>query len=310
MDFFLRQWRQYGRPFTWLRLTDKQASKLLNNNAEKLIDPDLRRKYNLDVVTNGCNVYEVMERDAKGKIKEKKLMARVLALSTFYADKGNGFFDKDFLNDPSMYYNCALDEFQREKGEKNTFDITYSFVNQLENLYRNTKSRIRVILIGNTLEEAADLLTLFNFIPESFGRYYLKKKRCVIDYIEPTEAYKNMRRGSIADILMPDASTFTNEVKSDNTLICKERLIKPQCVIKFTKDRSRWYTIWNGNIITEYNGEKISNIVSMRPYIDDAFQLDRRATVMLQFDQRNYRYRNLITFKKFQHELELLRPSK
>ena len=57
-------------------------------------------------------------------------MAHVYAISTFYNDKGS-IFDKDFLNDPNMRYNIAIDEFQREEGEKNTFDITYSLVNQL-----------------------------------------------------------------------------------------------------------------------------------------------------------------------------------
>mgnify|MGYP003337336433 CR=1 FL=1 len=68
------------------------------NNAEKLIDPDLRRKYKLDLVTNGDTVYQVTKRSEKdGRVVEKKMMARVMALSTFYNDKGSGLFDKDFL---------------------------------------------------------------------------------------------------------------------------------------------------------------------------------------------------------------------
>ena len=98
-------------------MTEKAAGKLLQNNAEKLVDPDLRRKYNLDLITNGNNVYEVTKRTApdkngKTKIVEKKLMARVYALSTFYNDKGS-IFDKDFLNDPKMRYNVAVDEFEK-----------------------------------------------------------------------------------------------------------------------------------------------------------------------------------------------------
>ena len=96
-------------------MTEKAASKLLQNNAEKLVDPDLRRKYDLDLVTNGNNVYEVTKRtkpdkNGKTKILEKKLMARVYALSTFYNDKGS-IFDKDFLKDPNIRYNVAVDEF-------------------------------------------------------------------------------------------------------------------------------------------------------------------------------------------------------
>ena len=292
-----------------MRLSENSARKLLQNNAEKLIDPDLRRKYNLDLHVNGTNVYEVTKRDDKGKIKEKKLMARVLSISTFYNDKGSGYYDKDFLNDPKMFYNICLDEMNREQSERNSFDIVYSFTNQLENLVRNTKTRIRVICIGNTLQEASDILCAFNFIPEDFGRFKLKKKRAVIEYMEPTEKYKEMRSGSIAEILMPNASTFTNKIENDYSLINKARLVEPQYIIKFTKDPSTWFTVWNNNIIAPYNREK-KDEVNMRPYLSGIFNPTLRDGVILQFDNRAFTYKNLISFKRFQKELELLKPRK
>lgn len=308
-DFYLRQWKKYGRPFYWIRLTESSSKKLLQNNAEKLIDPDLRRKYNLDIVTNGNNVYEVVKRDSKGKIREKKKMATVLAANTFYNDKGSGLFDKDFLNDPKMWYNIAVDEFQLEKNERRTFDVMYALVNQLENILRNTKERCRIIMLGNTLEEAADVLCAFNFVPEEYGRYKLKYKKAVIEYLEPTEAYKEMRKGSIADLLMPNASTFTNKIVQDYSLINKERLIEPNSVIKFSKNQDDWFTIWNGNIIAKYNKEN-KRIINMRPYLDGVFNPEVRDNIILRFDNRSFQYRNLITFKLFQKNLELLKPRK
>ena len=314
-DFFVRQYKKYGRPFYWLRLTDTAQQKLLINNAEKLIDPDLRRKYNIETFVKGTNVYEVTKRskpdkNGKTKILEKKLMARVFALSTFYTDKGSGLFDKDFLNDPNMYYNIAFDEMNREKSEKNTFDIVYSFTNQLENLVRSTKTRIRVICIGNTLEEASDLLCAFNFIPENFGRFYLRNKRAVVEYIEPSEAYKARRKGTIADILMPTASTFTNEVKTDTTLVYKKRLIHPVSIIKFSKVDKENFVIWDTNVIKKWNGEKSKSVIAMRPYLDEVFNLEARNNIFQMFDSRGFKYRDLITFKQFQKELALLRPKK
>lgn len=312
-DFFCRQYKNKGIPFAWMRLTEKAASKLLQNNAEKLIDPDLRRKYQLDLVTSGNNVYEVTRRsqpdkNGKTKILEKKLMARVYALSTFYNDKGS-IFDKDFLNDLTMRYNIAIDEFQREKNEKNTFDILYALTNQLENLVRSTKDRTKIFFLGNTLEEASELLCAFNFIPEEFGIYKLKKKRCVIEYIEPSESYLKRRKGTIADILMPTASTFTNKIDADTTVIDRSVLTKPVRVIKFSKDKNDWFTVWNSNIIAKYNGEQ-KPAIAMRPYIDELFMTELRNTIMEQFDTRCFKFRNLITFKQFQKQLELLRPRK
>ena len=310
-DFFCNQFVNRGIPFTWLRLTDRAARKLLQNNAEKLVDPDLRRRYDLDLVTNGNNVYHVTKRTApdkngKTKILEKKLFARVYALSTFYNDKGS-IFDKDFLNDEAMRYNVAIDEFEREKGEKNTFDITYSLVNQLENLLRNTKERTKIFFLGNTLEEASDILCAFSYIPESFGVFKLKSKRCVIQNIEPTEKYKEMRKGSIAEILLPTASTFTNKIDTDNTLIDKRQLTSPSYVIKFTKNKNDWFTIWNGNIVCKYNGEQ-KHVIAMRPYLDEVYNIEMQRNIFTLFDTRSFHFRNLITFKQFQQQLELLKP--
>lgn len=312
-DFFCRQFTTKGIPFVWLRLTETASRKLLQNNAEKLVDPDLRRKYNLDLYTNGSNVYHVVRRsepDAQGKTRvlEKKLFARVYNLSTFYNDKGS-IFDKDFLNDPNMRYNIAIDEFEREKGEKNTFDITYSLVNQLENLVRSTKDRVKIFFLGNTLEDASDILCAFNFIPEQFGIYKLKSKRCVMEYIEPSEAYKQRRKGTIADILMPEASTFTNKIETDKTLVSKEPLIAPRCVIKFTKDKAHWYTVWNDNVVAKYKGEK-KRVIAMRPYLDELFNTENRDQIITLFDTRSFNFRNLITFKQFQGDMELLKPRK
>ena len=131
----------------------------------------------------------------------------------------------------------AVDEFEREVGEANRFDILYSLVNQLENLLRSSKERVRIFFLGNSLEEASDILCAFNFIPESFGIFKLKSKRCVIQNVAPSEEYKDRRKGTIADILMPTASNFTNKIDTDNTLINKSQLVAPNYVIKFTKDK-------------------------------------------------------------------------
>ena len=318
-NFFVDQYKNKGIPFYWIRLTEKQSNKLLQNNAERLVDPDLRRKYDLDLVTSGNNVYEVVRQQktvkhkdgtttTERKIVKKTLMARVFNLSTFYSDKGS-IFDKDFLKDPNMRYNIAIDEFEREKGEKNTFDILYSLVNQLENLVRSTKDRMKIFFLGNTLEDASDILCAFNFIPEQFGIYKLKSKRCVIHNIEPTEAYKKRRAGTVADILMPTASTFTNKIETDKTLITKQRLIEPSYVVKFTKYKDDWFTIWDGNVVKKYNGEK-KPVLAMRPYLDEVFNVDVQKNMITLFDTRSLLFPNLITFKQYQKNIELLKPRK
>ena len=313
--FYTAQWFIYKRPFYWLRLTEESKRKLLKNNAEKLIDPDIRRAFNIETTTIGDNVYVVTKRskpdkNGKTKIMEKELLCRVMALSTFYNDKGSGLFDNEFLKNPLMYYNICLDEMNREANERNSFDIVYAFVNQIENLIRSTKKRVRIICIGNTLEEASDLLCAFNFIPEKFGRFKLKKKKAVIEYIEPSEAYLQRRKGTVADILLPNSSTFTNQIKTDNTLVFKGRRTRPTAIVMFGKEEDHKFTIWDGNVVCKYKGEKIKPVIAMRPYMDELYVPEAVKNVFQNFDFRGYTYKDLITFKQFQKELALLRPSR
>lgn len=313
-NFFVDQFVNKGIPFNWIRLTDLQANKLLANNAERLVDPDIRRKYKLDLVTRGQNVYAVKRGEPEkghptGRIKEKKLMAKVFSLSTYYSDKGS-LFDKDFLDDPNMRYNIAIDEFEREKNERNTFDILYALVNQLENIVRSTKNRVKVFFLGNTLEESSDVLCAFNFIPEDFGVFKLKSKRCVIHNIPNSEEYQKRRKGSIADILMPNASTFTNKIETDTTIITKKPLKNLNYIIKFSKRKDDWFTLWDSKVISKYKNQSFSpsNVIAMRPFLDEKFMVEKVKNIVARFDARDFEFKNLITFKQFQKQLTLLRP--
>ena len=229
----------------------------------------------------------------------------VLACSTFYNTKGVGYFDNEYRGE----YYIVLDEMNREQSEKNSFDIVYNFVNLIENIARSTKSRIKVVMIGNTLEEASDILSAFNFIPDDYGRYKLKRKRCVIDYIRPNDEYRKRRKGTIADILMPNASTFTNEVQIDRSLLVNKREAKsPVTVIKFQKSHDTWFTVYNGSIIKQYSGEQ-KPAIAMRRYLDECYNQSAVKSVIEQFDARAYKYVNLATFKMFQKQMRLLKPA-
>lgn len=298
----------------WIRLREEQAKQLLKNNAELLIEPMLVKRYGLNLETSGQNVYDVKYEEyttKQGKVKKKlvsrTLLGKVMGASTFYKSKGQTQFSADFLKEnPNNKYNVIVDEVIPEAGESN-FDRSYALINLLETLFRNTKERIKIFMLGNDVTDASDILTCFNFIPEKWGIYKLKSKKAVIDYVKPTAEYEEMRRGSIADILMGTNSTFSNKRDNDYSLIDKRPLISPMYVIKFSKEPDHWYTVWNNNIVTAFNKEK-KHVIAMRPYLDELFNVDAQKAVIQQFDTRCYHFRNLITFKKFQQDLQLLKP--
>lgn len=296
MTYCLTQWVLYRKPFTWMKLNEASQSKMLKNNASKFIDADLVRSFGLQLKTRGTEVYNV---DKNGK--EEKL-ADILCLSTAYNDKGVALFD----NMNQLGFNIVLDEFQLERGQRRTFDVSYNLVLQLENLVRSSKEKIRIFFIGNTTEEASDILSMFNFIPQEFGVYKLKSKKCVIDYMPNSEAYNQRRKGSVGDILAGSTSNFTNKIETDTSDIYKGRLMKPQYIIKFSKDSNDWFSVWDGNVIAKYNKEKKQGI-AMRRYIEEYFDAQVVLNVFEQYDSRAFKYKNLITKKQFSYQLSMIK---
>lgn len=280
----------------WLRISETSTEALLTNKADKLVDPDLKRKYDLQLTRKGSDVFN------KGET-----FMTVLPLSGFAKLKGVGFFDKDFEGE----YNIVLDEFQLEQGERRTsFDVLYNFIGMIENLVRTTKKNVRVFLIGNTLEEASTILKAFNFIPQKFGRFYLKSKRCVIDNMEPTEEYLKERKGSIADLLGGDSmSNYTNELTKDTRLITKDKLSRITGLIMFQKSSSSWFTIWDDKVITRYTGQKSKRIYAMRPYLGELYDRERRQMVIDKYDVRSWKFKDLITQSYFQDEMMKIRKT-
>lgn len=298
----------------WFRLTEASQKKLLGGGAADLLDPDLKRKFNLKTCTLGNKVYTYKEKEQINEITgkkqtiktDKKEFCRVMACSTFYNDKGIGYFDNEYKGE----YICVLDEMNREQSERNTFDIVYAFTNQLENVLRSTKTKVKIIMIGNTLEEASDLLANLNFIPDTFGRYKLKRKKAVVDYIKPNEAYLLRRKEATANLMNGQASTFTNEVQIDRSLLInKRKRTSPQFVIKFWKETNTWFTLWNDGIISPYNNEHRPTI-AMRRYLDELYNQETINSVIERFDVRAFKFTSLACFKRFQKQMRLLKPSR
>lgn len=280
----------------WMRISETSTKAMLANKADKLVDPDLRRKYKLTLKTKGMDVFNGND-----------VFMTVIPLSQFAKLKGVGFYDKDYTGE----YNIVLDEFQLEQGEKRTsFDILYNFIGMLENIARTTKSKIRVFLLGNTLEEASTILKAFNFLPEKFGRFYLKSKRCVIDNLEPTEEYLADRKGSLADILGGDnMSNYTNLLKKDLSKLYKGRIYKINSIIKFTKDTNTWYTIYDGKVIRRWKNESCDVEFNMRPYLGGYYSVERKKTIIEMYDGGVFLFNTLITQSYFEDEMKKIRKT-
>ena len=296
----------------WTRLTQAACDKLLADNARHLVDPDLYRKFGKELKRKGNTVYyghTEVHKTKSGKEQKKFVieheLCQVQPLSTFFNNKGEALFDNQFKGE----YYIILDEMNREQGEANRFNIVEAFTNQLENFCRDFKGRIRVIGIGNNMDEVSDILAAFNFIPKEYGRFKLKRRKCVIDVIKPSEEYFSDRKESIGYLLNPNAKRYTTVNTVDTSLVADKHAVRsrrPKLVISFSKVENKWYTINEDNLITPYNNEKKPRY-GMTKYLNAVYDDNIVQLVLELYNNRQFTFDNYATYINFTKDLSLLK---
>ena len=276
-----------------MRLNDIAIKNMLMNNAAKMFEPILVRKYKLEnVKVKGDSIF----------LEDGTLLCRVYGLSNAYNNKGAAIFDKNTFKGA----NIIVDEVALEKGQRKTFDVVYNLKMQIENIVRSERDNVRVFFMLNNTEDCPEIMSMFGFLPIEFGIYKLKRKHCVVDYIPNNKAYEKRRKKALANELDTGTGNFTNKIERDLQLLNKKRLVKPSYVIKFTKDQADWYTVWDDKVICPYKGEKVRSI-AMKRYIDTIFDTQLRDSVIEQYDVRSYRFKDVLVQTRFSKDLELIK---
>ena len=290
--FFNPKSKLYHVPFYWMRLNDIAIKNMLMNNAAKMFEPLLVRKYSLqDVKVKGDSIFI-------GKL----LLCRVYGLSNAYNNKGAAIFDASTFKG----CNIIIDEVALEKGQRKTFDVVYNLKMQIENIVRSERENVKVFMMLNNTEDCPELMAMFGFIPIEFGVYKLKRKHCVVDYIPNNKAYDERRKKALANEIDTGTGNFTNKVARDLKLLYKGRLTKPVMIVKYSKDQTDWFTIWEGNVICPYNGEKKES-VAMKRYIDDTFIPSLRDSIIEQEDVRAFKYKDILTQSLWRKNMEIIK---
>ena len=275
-----------------MRLNDIAIKNMLMNNAAKMFEPLLVRKYGLEnVKVKGDSIFV-----------NGLLLCRVYGLSNAYNNKGAAIFDAGTFKG----CNIIIDEVALEKGQRKTFDVVYNLKMQIENIVRSERDNVRVFMMLNQTEDCPELMAMFGYIPIEYGVYKLKRKHCVIDYIPNNEAYEKRRSKALANEIDTGTGNFTNKVARDLKLLYKGRLTKPTMIVKYSKDQTDWFTIWEGNVKCPYNGEKKPS-VAMKRYIDDTFIPSLRDEIIAQEDVRAFKYKDILTQSLWRKNMELIK---
>ena len=282
----------YHVPFYWMRLNDIAVKNMLMNNGAKMFEPILVRKYGLQgIKVRGDTVF----------LNDIPL-CYVFGLSVAYNNKGAAIFDKENFKGARI----IIDEVALEKGQRRTFDVVYNLKMQIENIVRSERKNVKVFMMLNNTEDCPELLAMFGFIPIEFGVYKLKRKHCVVDYIPNNKAYEERRKTALANEIDTGTGNFTNKIERDLAQITKLRRNKPSYIVKFTKSKEDWFTVWDNKIVSPYAGEKVRSI-AMKRYIDDIFDTALRDSVIEQEDVRYYLYSSILTQSLFRKNMEIIK---
>ena len=80
-------------------------------------------------------------------------------------------------------------------------------------------------------------------------------------------------------------------------------------IIKFTKDKTNWFCLYDGKYIRRYRGEtfKRDKVISMRRYLDELFNPEAVKKVIERFDARDFKYCDIMSQALFQAQLKLIK---
>ena len=206
-----------------------------------------------------------------------------------------------------------------ETQEKRTIgNPVKQFKMYFENIMRDQEQldyrAVMVLGCANNVAECNDFLAeICGFIPSAPGRYKLKRKHMIIDMIPNSQAYIEKRKKSIgADIMgYDDDENYTNIIKRDLETLMPNgtRLRIPTKIIKFSKEKKDWFTVWDGNIIKKYTNQpfKSSMVTSMKRYLDNQFDPEKVLQVIQMQDARFFKFSDLMSQASFISNLKLIR---
>ena len=232
----LKSYLKSGKKFVWLRLTDAPIKKMRGTSSKTLVPSFLLKQLGISgCFLKGTSIFINIER---GDEIVTEFVGIMDSISTYYTTKGTTMEDFD---------NVVFDEINRETTERNTFDITTAFINQIENIARFR--RVRVLMLGNTINDTSDILDLFGFHPKpgEFGIYKLTRKHAILEYMDDSKEFKEQREQSLAGVFLKKndrvATSFTNvAADSMDTVIPYDNRMRQ--VFIFHTDRLERYGVY------------------------------------------------------------------
>lgn len=326
LDAPIASCKKYGyenNKIFFFRLSDMSIKALLQNKAANLIDPILVDKYKMEITRKANTVFD----------HGKKLL-EVYSLASAAKMKGQALFDYNFLNnrpiDPKTgkpvkrFVWLILDEFQMAEGLENKSAATRSTA-ALFKMYTEIITRdqqfldypaVRCIYLANTVSESSTFTSEmwgFYMPPGDFRIKKCPRKNAVFFNVPNSERYIEKRKasvmGSITDF--ENDSNYSNQIAMDMKVIKpkKTRLMRVTYLIKFSKNPSDWFCLYDNKYLRKYRGESIKKdkVIAMRRHIDEVFNSALITDVFDRYDVKDYMYADIISMACFRARMSELK---
>ena len=178
--------KYFNKHFAWIRDTESACDKIRANNGADFFK-DLARHWRSDF-------FDLSKCYIKNDIiyLNGEYAGKLLALSTYYNNKGDVFDDIDIV---------VLDEFIPEKIQVNRGSRARQFLNTIETIGRLRKD-FKIILLANSLDLADDILDIFEIKITGFGFYVNREKDFVLHYAPNNPDYDAAHLDSISGKLL------------------------------------------------------------------------------------------------------------
>lgn len=177
-----KKFKYENKHFAWVRDTESACDKLRANNGADFFK-DLARYWR-------PKFFDL----SKCYIKQDVIFingeyaGKLLAMSTYYNNKGNVFDDIDII---------VLDEFIPESIQVNRGSRARQFLNTVQTIGR-TRTNFEIIILANALDLADDILDLFDLKITGFGYYLNREKDACIHYAPNNPEFDKKNANSLA----------------------------------------------------------------------------------------------------------------
>lgn len=324
VDAVVKLKRKYGYENVkayYYRLTDLSIKAMLRNHAAKAVDPLIIRRYNMDISVKNNIVYD----------HGKELLEFYPLVSAGSQGKGVNFYDYNFFNnrpiDPrngkkkKRFIVTIWDEFLMAEGieKKSVGDPVAQYRIYMEAILRDQERQeynaLYNFFLANNVSECANVTgQLFNFIPNPNEHRIVKltRKHTIFWNVPVTSEYLNKRKKSYnADIMNYEDDPNYNNIERDLSMIKKKKtkICKVTQLIKFSKQKSDWFCLYDNKYIRKYHNETLAKglSVAMRRHIDTEFNTEAVNGVFDIYDARGYMYADLISMASFSAKMKELK---